>query len=197
MNKVVLLLFATLFWFGISLFFQGPVPGDVEFTIAVQILFNGQMSWAQLITTLAKLPDVILPLVFMGLYMWKMEQKKGVMTLGLSFLTIKGVDFLLRAVINVPRPDNQLVYVATESSSSGLPSSFALVWGVLMACLFLPVYRQNGIARVISLSGVVVFLIVGLISRVAPGAHWPSQMIASFCLAFLVTAVIRKKLIFA
>ena len=111
-------------------------------------------------------------------------------TFGLAWLADKA----LRTIMFVPKPDADLVAVASASAASGLLSTFCLVYGSVFGVVF---WLQGsgavaGFARLVSL----LLIMSGSAARIVLGGHWTSQMITSVCtgvlLAGLATLVLRQ-----
>jgi len=63
----------------------------------------------------------------------------GAGAISVIFICALSIDKVLCALIYVPRPTPDLVSVASLSTSSGFPSTFALVYGAIFgAILFVP-----------------------------------------------------------
>ncbi len=161
----------------------GPLPGDVAATVALQSAFGASPAWAAWLTDTAKPPLVAVVVIAGAGLAWLMAGWRAALAVpvagGLGWL----IDKALRAVIFAPRPPPDLVAVATASSSSGLPSSFGLVYGsVFGAVLFAPASGKMALA----LQGLAVALIIaGAAARLVLGGHWFSQMLVSTLLGAL------------
>lgn len=162
---------------------QGPLPGDAAMTRALQSAMGAAPGWATFLTNTAKSPVVWITLcVAVGL-MCARDNWGGAVIPPLALLIAYLADALLRALIFAPKPSPELVSVAAASTASGLPSTFALVYGGL----FGSVIFSQGKRSVISVSAVIlstVFIIVGSCARLVLGGHWTSQLVASFLLMF-------------
>jgi hypothetical protein len=99
----------------------GPLPGDVALTRGLQAAFGAEPLWAEFLTSTAKVPLLWgALLVGAGLAAliggWRAALATPV-AYGLAWLADKG----LRMVLFAPKPDPDLVAVASASSASGLP----------------------------------------------------------------------------
>lgn len=101
---------------------------------------------------------------------------------GLAWLIDKG----LRAVIFAPRPSADLVAVASASSSSGLPSTFGLVYGSIFGVVVFAAATGRSANGLRALALALIF--AGVAARVVLGGHWTSQMLASVLLGLLAAA---------
>jgi len=163
---------------------QGPLPGDVATTQALQALLGARPTWALALTKSAVLPAVGVTLAAGMTLGWWVRSKQGavaaVFAYGLALMT----DTILRAAIFVVRPAEPLVAVAAPSTSSGLPSTFGLVYGAIFGVSLLAdagASRAGWPVRLVA----TLALIIGGAARVVLGGHWTSQMIASVALGLL------------
>ncbi len=168
---------------GASILFQGPLPGDVAVTLALQETLGARQVWAGWLTDTAKAPLLWGTLIVAGALAYQVARVRGALAVPLAYVFAFAADKGLRAVLFVPRPDPSLVAVADPAASSGLPSTFGLVYGAMFGVALLasgPAQRARA-ARL--LAGVLLF--AGVAARIVLGGHWTSQMIASAALGML------------
>ncbi|WP_301750760.1 hypothetical protein [uncultured Erythrobacter sp.] len=168
---------------GASALLQGPLPGDVTLTLALQETLGARPFWAGWLTDTAKAPLLWGTLVVAGALAYQVARLRGALALPLAYAFAFAADKGLRAVLFVPRPDPALVAVADPAASSGLPSTFGLVYGAMFGVALLasgPAHRARA-ARLLA-GGL---LIAGVSARITLGGHWSSQMIASTALGML------------
>lgn len=164
---------------------QGPLPGDVALTRALQAVLGPQALWADWVTDTAKSPLLWATLAAaMALAWWAAPARaqgwRAALTVPLAYALAFVTDKTLRAVLSVPRPDPALVAVAEPSASSGLPSTFGLVYGAVFGATLL---RHGGwLARAVAGA----LLVIGLCARIVLGGHWPSQILASAAFGLLM-----------
>lgn len=162
---------------------QGPLPGDVAVTRALQSALGEAPAWAGFVTHSAKSPGVWLTLCLSVGLASARAGWRGAAAPPLALLVAHLANALLRALIFAPKPSPELVAIATASAASGLPSTFALVYGGLFgAVVFAP-----GEGTVVSTGSAILsagFIVVGACARVVLGGHWTSQLLASLLLAF-------------
>jgi len=175
---------------GWCLMAQGPVPGDVSITRALQTVLGTTPAWAKVVTETAK-PPWLWVTVAVAVVLERM--RKGWLSAlgpGLALLFAQGFDVLLRAVLFVPRPTPELVAVLSPSGSSGLPSTFGLFYGTLFgtaACYF---STRSSMSATISVVAIVVVL-VGACGRVVLGGHWSSQVASSLLLGAAIALALH------
>lgn len=108
---------------------------------------------------------------------------------GLSFLGVIPVSlgiYILKELINRPRPSGDYIWIIEASSTGSFPSGHAYqtaLLGVLTLALFLPIIPYRIIKTVIALF---VSCLVGLValSGIYLGVHWPSDILGSFVFVF-------------
>jgi len=173
---------------------QGPLPGDAAVTRGLQTLFGADPGWASALTATAK-PPWVWATVTVGMALAYLKSGwRGAFAVPAVFLLARLMDLGLREAIYVPKPDADLVPIASPSDSSGLPSTFGLVFGTVFgAAAWFPrvsISRWPTAPRGLSAAATVaaiVLLVAGLCCRVVLGGHWFSQMTASLLTAFALT----------
>lgn len=163
---------------------QGPLPGDVAVTRGLQAVMGGEPAWAEWLTETAKAPFLWGTLALAGLLAWRAAGWRATLAVPLAYVFAFAADKALRAVLFVPRPDPDWVMVAAPSVSSGLPSTFGLVYGAMFGAALL----ASGSSRRARSAQIVaaMLLIAGMAARIVLGGHWPSQMLASTALGLLL-----------
>lgn len=169
-----------------SILAQGPVPGDLTLTAAFQDVLGTGAAWARLLTDTAKAPLVWATAGLAAILAWRVAGWRGALAVPLGYAFAFAADKGLRAVLHVPRPDPEQVFVFDPATSSGLPSAFGLVYGALFGAALLargPARRARPV-RIIA----AVLLVAGASARIVMGGHWGSQMLASTALGLLLAA---------
>ncbi|RIL08024.1 MAG: hypothetical protein DCC71_00805 [Proteobacteria bacterium] len=174
---------------GVCLIAQGPVPGDVSIARALQSALGATPAWAQVVTDTAKPPWLWATLAVAVALEYLRKGWWSAIGPALALLLAQALDALLRAVLFAPRPTAELVAIASPSSSSGLPSTFGLVYGALFGAAACLVSTRSNVSAAISVLAIVLVL-VGACARVVLGGHWSSQIVASLLLgaAFAVAS---------
>lgn len=164
----------------------GPLPGDLEVTLGLQSLFGPAPAWAEWLTETAKPPLVVVTISIGAGLAWLVLGWEGVLAVPLAFALSWLIDKASRSLIFVPRPASDLVEVASTSSSSGLPSTFGLVFGGVFGIVLL--VRAKGRSGVLFQIMAAALILVGGAARIVLGGHWPSQMLVSILLGLAAAA---------
>lgn len=184
MRTATILALVTISAGALSAAMQGPVPGDLALTSALQAALGTGSSWAAWLTATAKAPLLWVTLATAMVLGWRAAGWRGALAVPLAYTFAFAADKALRAVLFVPRPDRELVAVAETTASSGLPSTFGLVYGAIfgVALLAKGSVRRAHPARIVAGA----LLMTGVTARIVAGGHWGSQMLASAALGLLL-----------
>jgi hypothetical protein len=156
---------------------QGPVGADVAITRFAQDTLGTAPAWPDTLTGMAKAPWVWASVALGAL----LAAMRGRLVLALAVPLAYGLarlaDIGLRALIHSPKPDPELVTVASVSAASGLPSTFGLVFGAIFGVAMLAPGRRFEISAPGMLA--LAIILAGLTARLVLGGHWASQLAAS------------------
>lgn len=164
-------------------------PGDVAVEKWVQSLVPANLNWAQVVSRTAESPWIFLILAVISALSWVLSGWRAAL---LSILSLAGMLALgswlgLGPVIGRPRPSPELVRVLKPLHGFSFPSLFALRYAATFG--FLAVLaaslKRSGAFRPVLLTVCGAFLILGFLARVALAAHWPSDVIICYLIAFL------------
>lgn len=175
-----------------SFVLQGPLPGDVAISRALQSIVPATSPWIEVLSATAGWPIIGISALVVGIFAASLAGLRGaggaLAGMALAMVAERG----LRAVLFVPRPSPEAVAVASYSASSGLPSTFAIFYGAAMAALVMLSGGKASHEAMAVRYGALVLLTVGCAGRVAAGGHWTSQVIASAALGALASAVAMR-----
>ncbi|CAG0997721.1 hypothetical protein BURK2_02786 [Burkholderiales bacterium] len=190
-RRIAVLSFAFAFAVGAAcLAAAGPVPGDVALVRALQGILGPAPGFAEAVTATAKPPWLFATLALAMVLAGRGGGWRRAIATLVALAAAHGADSALRALIHAPRPMPDLVAVAAPSASSGLPSTFGLVYGALFGSVVLAsIGRPPGSMPLAAVS--IVLLAIGAVSRTVLGGHWPSQMLASLLLGFAIACAAR------
>ena len=173
---------------------QGPLPGDVTVTQVLQDVLGADPRWAGWLTNTAKAPLLWGTLVVAAALAWRIAGLRGALAVPLADVLAFAADTGLRAVMFALRPDPTLVAVADPATSSGLPSTFGLVYGAMFGVALLAKARWRRGWPLRAVAGAL--LVIGPAARIVLGGHWTSQMLASTALglvaALAALAIIQR-----
>lgn len=169
---------------------QGPLPGDVAVTLSLQSVFGASPPWAEWLTDTAKPPLVVMTMIIGAGLAWLTAGWRAASAVPLAFGFAGLIDKALRAMIVAPRPSAELVEVTSASSSSGLPSTFGLVFGSVFGVVLMSRASHRSTAMLQGMAAL--SIVAGAAARVVLGGHWSSQMLVSIWLGLAAAAAARS-----
>jgi len=172
---------------GWSVWQQGPLPLDFAITRQLQAIIPAQSAWIEWLSSTAGWPVIVVSALVVAVFAASLAGLRGAAGALVGIALAMAAERGLRMLIFVPRPDPALVQVAKASTSSGLPSTFAIFYGAAAAALVLASAGKRGPEAQVVRWGAVALLIAGCVGRVAAGGHWTSQVIASAALGALAS----------
>ncbi len=177
----------------ISLKYVPHLPGDVASTRLVQSMLPESKHWAQVISSSAKMPWVLVLIACTFLVSWVIAGWRAALLSLASFIGLWLLGKWLGPVIAQPRPSPELVQVVESTAGSAFPSIFAFNYISTVGFLaVLAAVKTSGKLRWALLVICVALLVIGWVARVALAAHWPSDVGISYLIGILwVTLLIR------
>lgn len=169
------------------------LPGDVSCTRLIQSALPESKHWAQMMSSTAKMPWILLAVAVTSILSWKIAGwRAGLLSIA-SFVGLWLLGKWLGPVISQPRPSPELVRVLESSAGSAFPSIFALNYVSTVGFLaVLAAVKTAGKLRWGLLLICCSLLVLGWIARVALAAHWPSDVAVSYLIGLLwITLLIR------
>lgn len=139
-------------------------------------------------TQLFNAKETIIWVVIVITLAWMLSNRRFTLQVTLSMITVLILNRLIKLWIQRPRPaTNLLMHYGSYSFPSGHSSAAAAIIG----CLILLIWRVNR-RRWVKVVGTICFIILVIVvgySRIYVGAHFPSDVLAGWCLGtFVVTA---------
>lgn len=166
-------------------------PGDPIIATVIQSLSGEQHGWAHVITQTVSPPWGYLLLALTTALGWWLAGWRGAVLVVLSFGGLWFAETYLKAMIARPRPSSLLVRVVGASKGYSFPSGFGLIYGATIGGVaFLAWQYLKGSARPLTIVICGVLLLIGGCGRVTLGAHWPSDLIGAYLIAFTWIALL-------
>lgn len=168
-------------------------PGDVALTRVIQSVAPGGPGWAQVVTAAAKWPWNVLLVAGTVLVSWLIRGGRLAVWSLASFPGVWALDKVSKPWIGRPRPSAELVEVVGSPSGFSFPSTFALTFAATFGFLAVAaaVYLR-GRNRWLVVTAPTLILLVGGAARIVLGAHWPSDILASYLLGMFWAAVLVR-----
>lgn len=153
-----------------------------------------------LISTPGYMPESVIFVLTAALIFFLFKYKKAagfVLLTGVSGL----VSTIVKALVNRPRPSEDLVRIVLKTTQQSFPSGHVLFYVVFFGFLILLMLQLEGIIKwikypVIIICGFLIFTIP--VSRIYLGAHWFTDVLGGFllgilCLYLLSWLYLRKR----
>ncbi len=192
-DMVWLVLFCVAAVLTISLKYVPYLPGDVFTTRLVQSLLPESKRWAQLLSSSAGMPWVLVLIAATFLFSWMIAGWRAALLSIASFAGLWILGKFLSPLIAQPRPSPDLVQVPRVLQGSAFPSIFALNYIATLGYLaVVAAAKTSGKTRWTVTLICSAILVIGWLARVDLAAHWPSDVGISYLLGILwVTFLIR------
>lgn len=162
-------------------------PGDLPLTRGLQALTGPDPAWAKALTNTARAPWFFLWVALSAAVAFRLAGWRGAAAAIAAFAILWSLDAALKPIVARPRPSPELVHVAGSATGYCFPSTFGVIYagtfgflGGLAAALAPRPWRWliPGLA--------VVLLLAGACARMAPGAHWASDLAGSYLFGAVV-----------
>ena len=159
----------------------------------VQSLVPQNLHWAEGVSRTAEFPWILFVWALVFAFSWALAGWRAALTSIFSFAGMLALGYLLSPVIARPRPSPELVHVFRPLLGYSFPSLFALRYAATFGFLaVLAAWRSSGVVRTSLLIVCSGLLILGWFARIALAAHWPSDVIISYCLGLLWAAFLIR-----
>jgi membrane-associated phospholipid phosphatase len=167
------------------------LPGDVSITGFLQSVAPEDYSWAEALTTSAKIPWNFLLLAVTFILSWLIAGWRAAALAAICFAGLLLIGPWLQGVIARPRPSPSLVRVVGSSSGYSFPSIFALTYAATAGYLAILAWHGGaGRTRWVVVLACALLLIVGGSARIVLGAHWPSDVVTSYLIGLVWAALL-------
>ena len=135
---------------------------------------------------LGGLPSMIVIAGLCNLYFIRLKQYANLLMLSLSLLGASATGWILKYLIQRPRPDEMYQMVQTYGAS--FPSAHSIYAAVVCGSIMF-IFRKHRQVKLIYLGALLWFLSMG-ISRVYLGAHFPTDVIAGWGIGLIWVAIL-------
>ena len=132
------------------------------------------------------LPGVLLICVFWCLKQYKSKKNAYIILIFLGLLGGSAIGWLLKFWFNRPRPEQ--VYQMVETYGASFPSAHS-IYAAILSCLVMLIYHKHAQAKIIIFSACIWFIFMG-ICRVYLAAHYPTDVLAGWSIAFIWIALL-------
>lgn len=122
-----------------------------------------------------------------ALYFLLLKRKKDALLL-LSTLLSGGIAWVLKTLINRPRPTKDFVSILEETHYQSFPSGHVLFYTVFFGALIFILIRTIKKYPPLKISGILICLamiFLGAVSRVYLGAHWFTDVLGGFMVGII------------
>ena len=170
------------------------LPGDVYVAQPIQKLAPSDPRWARVLTSTGRWPMSLLLSLLVVAISW-MHLGRCVGALGIaSFGVMMSLDWILHQLIFQPRPDSHLVRVDDPGlRGSAFPSTFAMTYFATFGYLaMVSLSRSRRRPRLLICAICLLLLTLGGLARIVLGAHWPSDVMVSYLIGFVVVAFLLR-----
>jgi undecaprenyl-diphosphatase len=167
-------------------------PGDVALTRLVQGV-SPDTAWAETVTESASPPWGFGLAALAVAISWWLAGWRAAIVVAVAFGSLWWIGDWVKLLIGRPRPSPSLVGVTGSPRGYSFPSTFALIYAATVGAVALVSAfwsRKRG-RGAIAAAGVAL-LAVGGLARIALGAHWPSDILVSYLVGLVWTAVLLR-----
>jgi membrane-associated phospholipid phosphatase len=172
--------------FGVFCYFAhrfGYFPADLNITLWIQ-----QMDFAGLKPLMQFAPYALILAVLVSLKLWLPSRRRALIFIALTTLAAGIISWLLKLLVNRPRPDVEPWQIAQVILGSDFPSGHTACVTIICGFLF---YLAPRLVKTPAARGLLRALLIALIvftglSRIYLGAHWASGVVGGLFLGGLL-----------
>jgi membrane-associated phospholipid phosphatase len=167
-------------------------PGDIAVTRFVQGL-SRDTAWAETVTKSASAPWSFGLVALAAAIAWWLAGWRAAVAIAVAFGSMWWIGDWVKPVIGRPRPSPAFVSVTGSPRGFSFPSTFALVYATTVGALALVAafWSRRGRKGAI-VAAAVALLVLGGLARIALGAHWPSDILVSYLVGLVWSAILLR-----
>ncbi|AXQ23130.1 PAP2 family protein [Acinetobacter wuhouensis] len=135
---------------------------------------------------LGGLPSMIVITGLCSIYFIRQKQYANILMMSLGLLGASIIGWILKYLVDRPRPDEVFQIVKTYGAS--FPSAHS-IYAAVLCCSIMFIFQKHQQVKLIYLMGFLWFFSMG-ISRVYLGAHFPTDVFAGWGIGFIWAAMI-------
>ena len=173
---------------------HGPLPGDLSATRTVQEWpFPGE-TLSDVVRAVTGTEVVVVIGLVLSVVALRFGHRRPVLAFALGLCAVVLLQFLLKEIVDRPRPSPELIDLRAGFTSLSFPSGHTMsatyVYGFVALGVLATPYRVT--IRVAAAIVVAVFLALGGLANVYLGVHWSSDVIGGYlwALAVLIPAAV-------
>ena len=137
---------------------------------------------------LGGLPSMIVIAGLWSLYFIRLKQYANLLMISIGLLGASAIGWILKYLVNRPRPDE--IYQMVKTYGASFPSAHS-IYAAILCCSIMFVFQKHQQVKLLSLLGFLWFLSMG-ISRIYLGAHFPTDVLAGWSIGFIWAAILWR-----
>lgn len=172
----------------IDVTFSRDFQSEGDTVLKKTLLFNVFRAVSFIGTPLIAAPIVILTSLFFWLFKFYRESAYAILTA----ISIP-VDFIIKNIINRPRPTEDVVNIIDNQVSPSFPSGHVVFFTVFFGYVIISMLinkKINRYLRFIAIATSVTLIVLISFSRVYLGAHWITDVIGGYLVGFIILALV-------
>lgn len=159
-------------------------PGDPQIARAIQQVAPMPIALARATTASAQMPWCFVLLAATIAVAWTICGWRAAAIAVAIFFGLWLLGIWLSPFVAQPRPTADLINVVGHPKGYAFPSTFGLIYGATFGYAGLLAFAHlRGAARMVVCAMALFFLVAGIDARVVLGAHWLSDLLASYLFA--------------
>ena len=135
---------------------------------------------------LGGLPSMIVIAGLCNLYFIRLKQYANVLMISIGLLGAAAIGWILKYLVNRPRPDE--IYQMVQTYGASFPSAHS-IYATIVCCSIMFIFQKHRQVKWISLGGFLWFLSMGG-SRIYLGAHFPTDVLTGWSIGVIWAAVL-------